>query len=94
MTVFMGPRTKYKVWRYELHSKMCWVVLICGIVCGGVIAEKPVERGSVAGGALAVAMVSKKGRGTVGRLVRETFYGCLFSFTGVFGNRGDYGQKG
>ncbi len=35
-----------------------------------------------------VALTSKNGRGVTKRLCNESFYGCLFSFTGVFHTTG------
>jgi hypothetical protein len=84
MAVFMGTRTNYLVARYSLHSKAAWVVLVVSVLVGLVSFSEDrkvlIPVGVVSGGAL----VSKNGRKSVSRLVGETFYGCLFTFTGVF----------
>tara|TARA_R110002012_G_C11565524_1_gene603806 strand:- start:151 stop:432 length:282 start_codon:yes stop_codon:yes gene_type:complete len=83
MAVFMGTRTNYLVARYKLHSKASWIVLVVSILIGLSVVEDPKVLLPVAvagGGALTV----KNGRKSVSRLVGETFYGCLFTFTGVF----------
>ncbi len=83
MAVFMGTRTNYLVARYSLHSKAAWIVLVCSVLIGLVAysEKKVLIPVSVIGGS---ALVTKNGRKTLGRLCNETFYGCLFTFTGVF----------
>ena len=64
---------------------------------GGTIAYRLSEKdmdhtGSYAlGGIAALSIASKNGRRTVGRVMKETFYGTLYSFTGVFGSTDDDG---
>ena len=84
MAVFMGTRTNYLVARYSLHSKAAWVVLVISVLVGLVSFsddQKVLIPVAVTG---AGALVTKNGRKTIGRLTSETFYGCLFTFTGVF----------
>jgi hypothetical protein len=83
MAIFMGTRTNYLVARYSLHSKASWIVLVISILIGSSVIKDPkvlIPVSVVGGGAL----VTKNGRKIVSRLVGETFYGCLFTFTGVF----------
>lgn len=83
MTIFMGPRTNYLVSRYRVHSKASWIaLLICVIIGCGAASEKKVAIPVV--GLSGLALVTKNGRKIIRRGVSETFYGCLFSFTGVF----------
>ena len=84
MAVFMGTRTNYLVARYSLHSKAAWIVLVLSVLVGllSFSDDKKVliPMAVVSGGAL----VTKNGRKVYSRLIGETFYGCLFTFTGVF----------
>ena len=83
MTVFMGTRTNYLVSRYQWHSRASWLALmICVIIGWGAVgAPREMVPLGVVGGA---GLVSKNGRKIGRRGVREVFYGCLFTFTGVF----------
>ena len=88
MTIFMGTRTNYLVSRYQWHSKACWLALMITILLGysAVEEKKVLIPAAVVGGG---ALVTKNGRKIVRRGVSEVFYGCLFTFTGVFhGDRG------
>ena len=84
MAIFMGTRTNYLVARYSLHSKASWIVLVISVLIGLVSFSEDrkvlIPVAVVGSGGL----VTKNGRRSVGRLVGETFYGCLFTFTGVF----------
>ena len=88
MAVFMGTRTNYLVSRYQWHSRASWIALLMSVV----IASMAVEDKKVMIPLLCVgggAVVTKSGRKIIRRGVYEVFYGCLFSFTGVFhGERG------
>ena len=88
MTIFMGTRTNYLVTRYQWHSRASWLALVITILIGwSAVEEKKVAiPAAVVGGG---ALVTKNGRKIISRGVREVFYGCLFSFTGVF-----HGDKG
>jgi len=83
MTVFMGTRANYLVSRYRWHSKASWLALLISILIGCGAAETKrvmIPVALLSGGAL----VSKNGRKMCRRGVSEVFYGCLFTFTGVF----------
>ena len=91
MTIFMGPRTNYILSRYQWHSKASWLALLITILIGWSAVEERkvlIPVAVVSGGAL----VTKNGRKIIRRGVSEVFYGCLFSFTGVF--HGDRGRRG
>ena len=87
MTVFMGTRTNYLVSRYGIHSKACWLALVLSLVFGGLAAT---ERKTLipVGITTAAALCTSNGRRTVNRGLTEVFYGCLFTFTGVFQTKG------
>ena len=88
MTVFMGTRQRYQLARFEYHSKFAWMFALMvscvplSYVLGNV--TLPLTTAVVS----SVAMTSKNGRKTTKRLCNESFYGCLFSFTGVFHTTG------
>lgn len=100
MTVFMSPRTNYDLGRYQTQSSMAWMVVLFLLLGGGTIAwrlsEKEMDHtGSYAlCGIAALSVASKNGRRTVGRVMKETFYGTLHSFTGVFGFLDEDGYVG
>ncbi len=83
MTVFMGTRQRYQLSRFEYHSKFAWMfalMISCiplSIILGNVTLPLTTAVVSVS------ALSSKNGRKTTKRLCNESFYGCLFSFTGV-----------
>ena len=84
MAVFMSPRTKYVLGRFRAHRTLSSFASLCILVVCGSLALKPLSPSSLTlfsltGGAL----VSKRGRGSVGRTVKETFYGTLGGWTGV-----------
>ena len=100
MAVFMSPRTNYVLGRFRPHSFMSWIVVAfllmgAGVVTGSYMVEddemlknarpKAVLVSVLAGGTL----FSKKGRKTLTRVMGETFYGTLHTFTGVCSQNGD-----
>lgn len=98
MTVFLGPRTNYQLSRYQLHSKFAWITLIAlAVLCVAPVAlmeektNKWLFGAPIAAGVLTLS--SKNGRKMNRRLVSETFYGCLFTFTGVFSKGGGNSSK-
>ena len=94
MTIFMGPRTAYQVSRYEYHSKFAWATLIAVVLmCLGPFSLKGEESRTKAfaystTSLIALSLLSGNGRRMIGKLTHDTFYGCLFTFTGVFEKRG------
>ena len=98
MTVFLGPRTNYQLSRYQLHSKFAWITLIAVVIlCVAPVSLADEKSNKWLGGAPLVAgllsLSTKNGRRMSRRLVSETFYGCLFSFTGVFSKGGGNSSK-
>ena len=90
MTVFMSPRTSYRLGRYSAHSVCSLVASLCVLLIGGSLVLKPLSPSSLSLFALTgCALASKKGRGAVNRTVKETFYGTLGSFTGTCSTDGD-----
>ena len=90
MAVFMSPRTNYVLSRFSVHSTLSLFASLCVLMVSGSLALKPLSPSSLTlfsltGGAL----VSKRGRGYVGRTVKETFYGTLGNWTGVCSVDGD-----
>ena len=94
----MGPRTNYQVSRYQVHSKFAWAALIGLVVlCATPLSLADDESnkwyGGSALGLVALSLVSSNGRKMSRRLISETFYGCLFTFTGVFSKGGSNSSK-
>ena len=94
MTVFMTPRTNYVLGRYGEHSVMAWIVILFLLIGGGFAAYSLTESGgkdkgvsreatSVVLGMGALGLFSRNGRRCTRRLVGETFFGSLHTFTGV-----------
>jgi len=80
-TIFMGPRTNYVLWRYQLHAAAGVFALGCvvfGIACS---TYKPAAYGGLLP---CVAVVAKKGRKVSKRCIKEVHDGILFKMTGVF----------
>ena len=88
MAVFMGTRQRYQLARFEYHSKFSWLVvlMLCCVPLSLMLGNRALPLTSVV--VSGCAMSSKKGRRVVKRLCNETFYGCLFSVTGVFTTTG------
>ena len=88
MTVFMGTRQRYQLSRFEYHSKFAWMFMLgvsvipLSVALGNV--TLPLSTAVVS----SAALVSKRGRRVGSRLCNESFYGCLFTFTGVFHTTG------
>ena len=81
MTVFMGPRTNYLVYRYKIHSICAILAGILAVLGIGVCFSSPSR---MVGLMPAVAVLSKKGRKIYGQCVKEVHDGILYEFTGVF----------
>ncbi len=88
MTVFMGTRQRYQLARFQNHSKFAWlfVLVLSCVPLSAVAGNVTLPLTSVVMGS--VAMTSKNGRRVTKRLCNESFYGCLFTFTGVFHTTG------
>ena len=90
MTVFMSPRTSYRLGRYTSHSVFSLVTSLCVLMIGGSLVLKPLSPSSLSlFGLTGCALMSKKGRGAVKRTVKESFYGTLGSFTGTCSTDGN-----
>ena len=91
MTVFMSPRTNYVLGRHSTHSVMAWIVIVFLLIGVGGVAvsysEETVKPSPIASTTLLVlggaGLFSRNGRRCIRRIVGETFYGSLHSFTGV-----------
>ena len=80
-TIFMGPRTNYVLWRYQVHA--AGVAFALGCVVFGVACSTYTP--AAYGGLLpCVAVLTKKGRTTARKCVKEVHDGLLFKMTGVF----------
>jgi len=80
-TIFMGPRTNYVLWRYQLHAAGSVAALVCVIVGVACSVYKPAAYGGLLP---CVAVVTKKGRKISRQCVKEVHDGILFKMTGVF----------
>jgi len=81
MTVFVGVRNNYLIWRYGIQS---WCSIAAGvIVCVGVVVavQKPVTWVALSP---VVALRTSKGRGLARRCVKEVHDGVLYNLFGVF----------
>lgn len=93
MTIFMSPKTAYRLGRYGEHSVMAWILTVILLIGFGTAASAFVSeenkalrsRASVVLVLGGLGLFSRNGRRTVGRISRECFYGTLGSFTGVCG---------
>ena len=84
MTVFMSPRTSYVLGRFGVHATLSLMSVLWMLVVVGSLAWKPLAPSSLTlFGLTGCALVTKKGRRSVGRTAKETFYGTLGHFTGV-----------
>ena len=84
MAVFMSPRTKYVLGRFGVHSGLSNLTLVWMLVIIGSLVWKPLAPTSLTlFGLTGCALVSKRGRESVNRTTKETFYGTLGSWTGV-----------
>tara|TARA_R110002050_G_C8901433_1_gene510155 strand:- start:833 stop:1126 length:294 start_codon:yes stop_codon:yes gene_type:complete len=91
MTVFMGTRQRYQLARFEFHSKFALVALclLIGVPVSGFLWNTDYRSSAICSASVVgLAVTSRKGRKVTSRLVNETFYGSLFTVTGVFHTKG------
>ncbi len=89
MVVFLGTRKRYQLARFEYHSRFAWTILITLLLAPCIALASDNKTLHLTGALVtAGALTSKQGRSVSKRLVKETFYGCLFTFTGVFQTTG------
>lgn len=91
MAVFMGTRQNYQLSRYQNHSGKSWFIfwMLLGTIffSGYYTFSRP--QGVIVPGLLITGLcISPKGRKVGRRLVRETFYGCVFRGSGVYHTTG------
>jgi len=89
MAVFMGTRQRYQLARFQYHSRFAWTVLLTLLLAPCIALASNNKTLPVAGALVTTAaLTSKRGRDVGKRLTKEVFYGCLFTFTGVFQTTG------
>ena len=91
MTLFLGPRNNYLIFRYQIHSWCAIASLLMVVFCVVTAVEKPTRW---LGLAPAAALVTKKGRGVAGQCVKEVHDGILFQLFGVFEGDAKRGKGG
>jgi len=90
MAVFMGTRQNYQLSRFKFHSGFAIISAVCLLAAPCslfIMREAPTGLLSVVT-VTSMALSTKNGRKSSKRLVKESFYGCLFTVTGVFYTNG------
>ena len=89
MTVFVGVRNNYLIWRCGVHASCSIFAAILAVGGIALAASSPKRMVALAP---AVVLVSKKGRSLTGKCIKEVHDGVLFSTFGVF--QTDSNKKG